>query len=77
LKQITTNKIGHGECVKIIRDLDLPLLVLGGGGYTLKNVARAWAYDTAVLTNREIDEGIKIIINKHFNNFNIILIFYF
>jgi hypothetical protein len=26
-----------------------PLLVLGGGGYKIKNVARCWAYETAVL----------------------------
>eukprot|EP00833_Pecoramyces_ruminatium_P015414 jgi/Orpsp1_1/1189446/evm.model.d7180000072122.1 len=47
---------GQGECVKIVRDLNLPLLVLGGGGYSLKNVARTWAYDTAILINREIDD---------------------
>jgi acetoin utilization deacetylase AcuC-like enzyme len=27
----------------------VPLLVLGGGGYKIKNVARCWAYETAVL----------------------------
>jgi len=51
---------GHGECVKIVRNLDLPLLVLGGGGYSLKNVARTWTYNTAILTNREIDEILPI-----------------
>lgn len=47
---------GHGECVRIVRDLDLPLLVLGGGGYSLKNVARTWTYDTAILNNCEIND---------------------
>ena len=24
---------GHGECVKFVRDLNVPLLAVGGGGY--------------------------------------------
>lgn len=39
----------HGECVRFIKAFDIPLLVLGGGGYTVKNVARCWTYETAVL----------------------------
>ncbi|KAF5290127.1 hypothetical protein FQA39_LY14908 [Lamprigera yunnana] len=35
---------GHGECVKFVRDLNVPTLVVGGGGYTLRNVAR-YVYD--------------------------------
>ncbi|KHN78381.1 Histone deacetylase 3 [Toxocara canis] len=31
---------GHGECVDFVRSLGLPMLVVGGGGYTLRNVAR-------------------------------------
>ena len=31
---------GHGHCVETVAALGLPLLVLGGGGYTVKNVAR-------------------------------------
>jgi acetoin utilization deacetylase AcuC-like enzyme len=27
----------------------VPMLVVGGGGYKIKNVARCWAYETAVL----------------------------
>ena len=27
-----------------------PMLVLGGGGYKIVNVARCWTYETAVLT---------------------------
>lgn len=32
----------------------MPLLVLGGGGYTIKNVARCWAYETAICLDTEI-----------------------
>ncbi|VDP75613.1 unnamed protein product [Echinostoma caproni] len=44
---------GHGACVKMVKELGLPLLVLGGGGYTVRNVARCWAYETAVLLDQE------------------------
>ncbi len=32
----------HGECVKFVKSFGLPTLVLGGGGYTIRNVARCW-----------------------------------
>ena len=31
---------GHGDCVAFVKSFNIPTLVLGGGGYTLKNVAR-------------------------------------
>jgi histone deacetylase 1/2 len=31
---------GHSDCVKFVRSFNIPMLVLGGGGYTLKNVPR-------------------------------------
>jgi len=43
---------GHGECVKFVKDLKRPMLVLGGGGYTLRNVARCWANETAILVDK-------------------------
>lgn len=46
------------ECVKFIKDLGVPLLVLGGGGYTLRNVARCWTHETSVLLNEEISNEI-------------------
>ncbi|KAJ6226251.1 histone deacetylase rpd3 [Anaeramoeba flamelloides] len=42
---------GHGKCVHYVRNLGKPLLVLGGGGYTPKNVARCWTYETSLLLN--------------------------
>ena len=47
---------GHGECVKFVRSLDKPLLVLGGGGYTIRNVVRCWTYETAILLEKEISD---------------------
>lgn len=43
----------HGECVRFIKAFNIPLLVLGGGGYTVKNVARCWTYETAVLLDAQ------------------------
>ncbi|KAI6228233.1 Histone deacetylase [Aphelenchoides besseyi] len=43
---------GHGECVDFVKKLGKPLLVLGGGGYTLRNVARCWTNETAILVDR-------------------------
>ena len=45
---------GHAECVTFVQSFGVPVLVLGGGGYTIRNVARCWAYETSVLLNKEI-----------------------
>ena len=43
---------GHARCVEFVKSFGVPMLVLGGGGYTIRNVARCWAYETAVLLDR-------------------------
>mmetsp|Transcript_7247 Transcript_7247/g.13743 ORF Transcript_7247/g.13743 Transcript_7247/m.13743 type:complete len:437 (-) Transcript_7247:65-1375(-) len=47
---------GHGACVEFMRGYDVPLLVLGGGGYTVRNVARCWAYETGLLLQEELPD---------------------
>lgn len=49
---------GHAECVKFVKSQGIPTLVLGGGGYNIRSVARCWAYETAVLLDTEIDDTI-------------------
>lgn len=49
---------GHGECVRFVKSLGVPLLVLGGGGYNIRNVARCWAYETSVLLDTEVSNNI-------------------
>uniref|UniRef100_A0A158Q894 Histone deacetylase n=1 Tax=Elaeophora elaphi TaxID=1147741 RepID=A0A158Q894_9BILA len=44
---------GHGECVDFVRSLGIPMLAVGGGGYTLRNVARCWTYETAILVGKK------------------------
>jgi histone deacetylase 1/2 len=48
---------GHANCVRYVKKFNLPTLVLGGGGYTMRNVARAWAYETGVVVGEEIGPG--------------------
>lgn len=45
---------GHGKCVEFMKKYNLPLLILGGGGYTIRNVARCWTHETAMALGCEI-----------------------
>lgn len=45
---------GHANCVNFVKKFNMPTLVLGGGGYTMRNVARTWAYETGVLVGEEL-----------------------
>ena len=47
---------GHGECVRYVKSKGIPLLVTGGGGYTVRNVARTWTYETAILLDEDLDD---------------------
>ena len=44
--------------MKVVKEFGLPLLVLGGGGYTKRNVARCWTSETAVILDEEISNEI-------------------
>lgn len=37
---------------------NVPVLMVGGGGYTLRNIARAWTYETSCALGIEIDNQI-------------------
>lgn len=49
--------IGHGACAQYFRDRHVPLMMLGGGGYTPRNVARCWTYETSIAVNMEVSDG--------------------
>ncbi|KAF8885808.1 histone deacetylase RPD3 [Infundibulicybe gibba] len=44
---------GHAHCVQFLRKQNIPLILVGGGGYTVKNVARTWTYETACALGME------------------------
>lgn len=43
---------GHADCLQFIKSFELPMLVLGGGGYRISNVSRCWAYETGVILGK-------------------------
>ncbi len=49
---------GHAACVAYMRAFGLPLLLLGGGGYTLVNVARCWALEAGVALGAPMDDAL-------------------
>lgn len=51
---------GHGECVRFVQSFGLPVLMLGGGGYTIRNVSRCWAYETSILAGRPLSNDLPI-----------------
>ncbi|MBI5344059.1 MAG: acetoin utilization protein AcuC [Deltaproteobacteria bacterium] len=48
---LTTN--GFEEMVKRFKDFNIPWVALGGGGYDLSNVARAWTLAWAIMNGAE------------------------
>lgn len=55
---------GHAFCVEQVRNLGLPTLFVGGGGYTVKNVARLWAYETSVICGNPVPVNTPIDVTK-------------
>ncbi|KAI9364526.1 hypothetical protein DFJ73DRAFT_809819 [Zopfochytrium polystomum] len=47
---------GHGHSVEFLKKFNVPLILLGGGGYTIRNVARAWCYETSLALGVEIPD---------------------
>ena len=45
---------GHGEAVRHMKNYGVPIMFLGGGGYTLRNVARVWTYETSIIGYRSL-----------------------
>lgn len=58
---------GHADCLRFLRSFNVPLMVLGGGGYTIRNVARCWCYETAVALDVEPDN--KLPYNEYYEYF--------
>lgn len=45
---------GHANCVEYVKGFGLPTLVVGGGGYTMRNVSRAWCFETGILVGQKV-----------------------
>jgi histone deacetylase 1/2 len=53
-----TRTQGHAACIEYVRRFGKPVMLLGGGGYTPRNVARCWAYETSVVVGQELDNNL-------------------
>ncbi|GAB2240860.1 hypothetical protein Droror1_Dr00021378 [Drosera rotundifolia] len=58
---------GHADCLAFLRSFNVPLMVFGGGGYTVRNVARCWCYETAVAAGVEPDN--KLLYDEYYEYF--------
>lgn len=54
---LTSSLVGHANCVQFVKSFGLPLLLLGGGGYTIRNVSRTWAFETGLAAGQELGAG--------------------
>ncbi len=52
-----------------LRKENVPLILLGGGGYTVKNVARTWTYETACALGIEDTIDPSLLWNEYFEWF--------
>lgn len=46
--------------MRFLKTFGVPMLVLGGGGYVIRNVARCWAWETAVLTDTQVPSTVRL-----------------
>jgi len=49
---------GHSNCIEFLAKYNIPMLVLGGGGYTMRNVSRCWCYETGKLLGIDLPDDI-------------------
>lgn len=57
---------GHAQCVDFFKRYNVPLLLLGGGGYTVRNVARCWAYETSRVVGETLSDELPFNENYEF-----------
>ena len=58
---------GHASCVEFVKSFGLPLLLVGGGGYTMRNVSRAWAYETGLASGHQLSSVLPV--NEYYEYF--------
>ncbi|GFR46630.1 hypothetical protein Agub_g8235 [Astrephomene gubernaculifera] len=58
---------GHSNCLEFLAKFNVPMLIVGGGGYTLRNVARCWCYETGRMMGVDLPDGLP---EKALDSFN-------
>ncbi|KAN0069656.1 hypothetical protein V8E54_011962 [Elaphomyces granulatus] len=59
---------GHANCVNFVKGFNLPTLIVGGGGYTMRNVARTWAFETGIIVGEQL--GSELPYNDYYEYFS-------
>lgn len=54
LGQFNLSNVGHASCLDYVLSFNLPMVVLGGGGYTACNVARTWTLETGTILGQKL-----------------------
>lgn len=49
---------GHSAAIACLRHKNIPLVMLGGGGYSIGNVARCWTYETATALGEDVSDDL-------------------
>lgn len=47
---------GHSACIEFLARFGVPMLLLGGGGYTMRNVSRCWCYETGRMLGLDLPD---------------------
>ncbi|KAI8808186.1 hypothetical protein BJ742DRAFT_809993 [Cladochytrium replicatum] len=47
---------GHAFALEYLKTWNVPILMLGGGGYTIRNVSKTWCYETGIAAGIELPE---------------------
>ncbi|KAG1043323.1 hypothetical protein G6F25_002505 [Rhizopus arrhizus] len=47
---------GHASCVEFVKSFNIPMMMVGGGGYTIRNVARTWTFETGLAVGEDLTE---------------------
>ncbi|KAF2119548.1 hypothetical protein BDV96DRAFT_486982 [Lophiotrema nucula] len=58
LGRFNLNIKAHGFCIETVKNFGRPLLLIGGGGYTPRNVARTWCHETAVCVGANLHNNL-------------------
>ncbi|KAI8808183.1 hypothetical protein BJ742DRAFT_853842 [Cladochytrium replicatum] len=49
---------GHAFALEYLKTWNVPILMLGGGGYTIRNVSKTWCYETGIAAGIELPEDL-------------------
>ena len=67
---------GHGKCVEYVKGFNVPMMLVGGGGYTIRNVSRCWCNETAIALDIKLEDGLRFFSPLKFLCFICFILFY-